>query len=54
MALVRTVFSEELIASIIRVRFVFSVLPLLVTANVVPSLPVFVTLMMELIHSSTA
>jgi hypothetical protein len=52
-AVVRTDVSEELRASIIRVRrignFVFlgSVRRLLVAANVVPSSPILVTLMME-------
>jgi hypothetical protein len=45
-ALVRTDVSEERIASII------SVLRFLVTANVVPSLPILVTLMIEQICSS--
>jgi hypothetical protein len=46
-ALVKTDDSEERIASSLR-----SVLRLLVTANVVPSLPLLVTLMMEAIRSS--
>jgi hypothetical protein len=48
--IVRIDVSEELIATIIRVtRIVFlrSVLRLLVTANVVPSLPILVILMTE-------
>jgi hypothetical protein len=45
-ALVRTYVTEERIPSIIRV------LQLLVTANVVPSWPILVTLMMEAIRSS--
>jgi cytochrome c oxidase subunit IV len=62
---VRTDVSEELKASIIRVtrigklgttlaHFVFlrSVRRLLVTANVVPSSPILVTLMMEAVSSS--
>jgi hypothetical protein len=57
-ALERIDVSEELSASIIRVtridEFVFhrSVRRLLVTANVVPSSPILVTLMMEAISSS--
>jgi hypothetical protein len=53
--LVRTDVSEELRASIITVtQFVFlrSVRRLLVTANVVPSSPILVTLMMEVLCSS--
>jgi hypothetical protein len=48
-ALVRTDVSEECFTSII---ILCSVLQMLVTANVVPSLPIFVTLMMEVICSS--
>jgi hypothetical protein len=44
-ALVRTDVSEEIRASIIRVA-------LLVTANVVPSSPILVTLIMEALSSS--
>jgi hypothetical protein len=54
-ALVRTDVSEECIASIIRVTriaFLRVVLQLLVTANVVPSSPILLTLMMEPIRSS--
>jgi hypothetical protein len=63
-SLVRTDVSEELSASIIRVtrvgelgttlaeNFLRSVLPLLVTANVVPSSPILVTMMMEALSSS--
>jgi hypothetical protein len=56
-ALVRTDVSEERIASIFRVRrtdelFLHSMLRLLVTANVVPSSPILVTLMMEATGSS--
>jgi hypothetical protein len=54
-ALVRTDVSEERIASIIRVYsivFLCSVLQLLVTANIVSSLPILVVLMMEAIYSS--
>jgi hypothetical protein len=61
-ALVRTDVSEERIASIItvtilvvtsnRIVFLRSMLRLLVTANVVPSSPILVTLMMEAIRSS--
>jgi hypothetical protein len=52
-ALVRTDISEERTASIIRVTIFFrSVLRLLVTANVVPSSPTRVTLMMEAKHST--
>jgi hypothetical protein len=47
-ALVRTDIAEELI----RVVFLRSVRRLLVTANVVPSSPVLVTLMMEALSSS--
>jgi hypothetical protein len=60
MAVVRTGVSEERIGSIIRatriceldIVFLRSVLRLLVTANVVPISPVFVTLMMEPLSSS--
>jgi hypothetical protein len=48
---VKTDVSEELSASIITVFF-RSVHRLLVTANVVPSSPILVTLMMEAISSS--
>jgi hypothetical protein len=52
-ALVGTDVSEERSASIIRVRVSASyVLPLIVTANFVPSSPILVILMMEVIHSS--
>jgi hypothetical protein len=53
LALVRTDFSYERIASIIKVTIIFlrSVLRLLVTAKV-PSSPILVTLMMEAILSS--
>jgi hypothetical protein len=55
-ALVRTDVSQECIASIIWVKrigvFLRSVLRFLVTANVVPSSPIIVTLMMEVICSS--
>jgi hypothetical protein len=63
-ALVRTDVSEELSASIIRVArigelgttlqvvFLLSVRRLLVTANVVPSSPILVTLIMEALNSS--
>jgi hypothetical protein len=60
-ALVRADVSEERISSIIKVTRIgelgttlalTSVLPLLVTANVVPSSPILVTLMMEAILSS--
>jgi hypothetical protein len=47
---VRTDVSEEHITSIIRV-FLRGVVLLLVTASVVPSSPIFVTLMMDAIHS---
>jgi hypothetical protein len=56
-ALVRTDVLKERIASIIRVKrigelaFLRSVLQLLLTAKVVPSSPILVTLMMEGIHS---
>jgi hypothetical protein len=64
-ALVRTGVSEECIASIIRVTRIgelgtmlavtstHNMLWLLVTANIVPSSPILVTLMMEVILSST-
>jgi hypothetical protein len=57
-ALVRTDVWEERITSIIRVTkigisvFLQSMLRLLVTANVVPSTPILVTLMMVAIRSS--
>jgi hypothetical protein len=55
-ALVRTDVSEELSASIIRVRRIgeleTSVRRLLLTANVVPSSPILVTLIMETLSSS--
>jgi hypothetical protein len=59
-ALVRTDVSEELSASFIRVTrigelaavFLRSVRRLLVTANVVPSSPILVTLMKEALSSS--
>jgi hypothetical protein len=65
-ALVRTDVSEEPAASFIRVTkigelgttqaatntLLRSVLQLLVTANIVPSTPILVTLMMEAMHSS--
>jgi hypothetical protein len=55
-ALVRTDVSEELSASIIRVtrigELLRSVRRLLVTANVVPSSPILVTLMMEALSPS--
>jgi hypothetical protein len=50
--LVRTDVSEELRASIIRVTRISDVGRLLVTANVVPSSPTLVTLMMEALRSS--
>jgi hypothetical protein len=50
-ALVRTDVSEELSASFIRV-FLCSVRRLLVTASVVPSSPILVTLMMQVLSSS--
>jgi acetylglutamate synthase len=49
--LVRTDVSEELGASILFV-FLRSVRRLLVTAKVVPSSPILVTLMMEVVSSS--
>jgi hypothetical protein len=55
-ALVRTDISEESSASIIRMTRIIVFLRfarrLLVTANVVPSLQIFVTLMMEELRSS--
>jgi hypothetical protein len=55
-ALVRTDVSEELSASFIRVtrigEFLRSVRRLLVTASVVPSSPILVTLMKEALSSS--
>jgi hypothetical protein len=48
-ALVRIDVSEELSASIIRVTRIGD---LLVTANVIPTSPILVTLMMEAIHSA--
>jgi diacylglycerol kinase len=53
-ALIRTAFSEEHNASIIRVTRVFlcSVGQLLVTANVVPISSILVSLMMEALNSS--
>jgi hypothetical protein len=55
-ALVRIDVSDERIASIIRVTrigdLLSSVLRLLVTADVVPSSPILVTLTIEAIHSS--
>jgi hypothetical protein len=56
-ALVRTDVSKEHIATIIKVRRICCLrnfLWLLVTANVVPSSPILVTLMMEAIRSSEA
>jgi hypothetical protein len=50
-ALVRTGVSEELSAPIIRVTRI-GVLGMLVTANVVPSSPILVTLMTEALSSS--
>jgi hypothetical protein len=49
--LVRTGVSEELSASFIRVVFLRSVRRLLVTASVVPSSPILVTLMKEALSS---
>jgi hypothetical protein len=46
-ALVRTDVSEELSASIIRVTIIGELGTTLVTASVVPSSPILVTLMME-------
>jgi hypothetical protein len=53
-ALVRANASEEYIAFIMRLRIVFlrSVRRLLVTASVVPSSPIFVTLMKGALSSS--
>jgi hypothetical protein len=51
-ALVRTDDSEELCTSIIRVTRIGDLGRLLVTANVVPSSPILVTLMMETLISS--
>jgi hypothetical protein len=52
-ALVRTYVSEELSPSFIRVMaFLRSVLRMLVTASVVPSSPILVTLMKEALRSS--
>jgi hypothetical protein len=52
-AVVRTDVSEKHIATTIHdIVFLRSVLRLLVTANVVPTLPSLVILMMEVIHSS--
>jgi hypothetical protein len=53
-ALVRTDISNGLSASIIKINFVFlrSVRRLLVTASVVPSSPILVTLMKEALGSS--
>jgi hypothetical protein len=54
-ALVRTDFSEELSASIIKVTSICilrSVRRLLVTANVVPGSPILVILIMEVLSSS--
>jgi hypothetical protein len=48
---VRTKVTEERIASII-IEFLRSVRRLVVTANVVPSSPILVTLMMEALRSS--
>jgi hypothetical protein len=50
-ALVRTDVSEESIADIIRVTRI-SVLRLLITANVLPSSPILLSLMIEAIRSS--
>jgi hypothetical protein len=53
MDIVRTEVSEENIASIIRViAFLRNVLRLLVTANFVPSSPILVTQILEVINSS--
>jgi hypothetical protein len=49
---VRTDVWEECIASIIRVTRLGGVFRLLVTSNIVPSSPIFVTLMMGAIRSS--
>jgi hypothetical protein len=57
-ALVRTDVSDELSASIVRVTRIgelgttLAVCRLLVTANVAPSTPILVTLMMEVLRSS--
>jgi hypothetical protein len=51
-ALVRTDVLEEVSASFIRVIFLRSVLRLLVTASVVPSSPILVTLRKEELRSS--
>jgi hypothetical protein len=51
-ALVITDVSEELSASIIRVTRIGTVRRLLFTANVVPSSPILITLMMEALRSS--
>jgi hypothetical protein len=51
-ALVRTDVSEEPSSSIIRVTRISELARLLVSANVVPSSPILVTLMMEAISSS--
>jgi hypothetical protein len=51
-ALVRTDISEELRASIIRVTRIGELRTMLVTANVVPSSRILVTLMMEAVSSS--
>jgi hypothetical protein len=50
-ALVRADVSEERVTSIIRV-FLRSVCRLLVTTNIVPTSPIFVTLMLEELRSS--
>jgi hypothetical protein len=51
--LLRTDVSEESTAAIIRgIVFLHSMLQLLATANVVPSSPILIILMMEAIHSS--
>jgi acetylglutamate synthase len=51
-ALVKTAFLEEHSASIIRVTRIGELRTMLVTANVVPSSPILVTLMMEVLSSS--
>jgi hypothetical protein len=51
-ALVRTYVSEELSASFIRVRRINELGTMLVTASVVPSSPILVTLMKEALRSS--
>jgi hypothetical protein len=51
-ALVRTDVSEELSAPFIRVRRISELGTMLVTASVVPSLPILVTLMKEALSSS--